>query len=273
MKKNRLIFVFATLLIGVALVFSCQKEEATNEEQGLKLKNGSVCEQCVVNWMDSKVTASGWTKYNKPAEMVPSTFLDTYNDGDFIYYCVRRTSGTFDEVRVNGTLLITQLGMTTYSWKVPLAEVWKSCDKITITVELRGVSGGIGRTNVQSFDYYMREKCPGCEESFTYTNNGNNSYTFTYTPAEDVIDQTVVFTFPQAKMVLGLDESWETNGSTRQKSMSFTECEPVSWTLTFTPDCSGHSAQSNVWTDFKVNNMSKKGGLSNIVITCPEVEK
>ena len=273
MKKNRLIFVFATLFIGVALFFSCQKEEATNEGQDLTLKNGTVlCDQCVVNWIDSKVTASGWVKWNKPTETVPNTFLDTYNDGDFIYYCVYRTSGTFDEVRVNGTLLITQPGLTTYSWQVPLAPVWNVCDRITIAVELRGVSGGIGKTNVQSFDYYMRDKCTGCEEDFTYTDNGNNSYTFTYTPGEDMMDQLVVFTFAQGTVVTGLDDSWSTNGATRQKTMSFTECEPVSWTVTLTPDCHGHSGQSNVWTDFKVNDISKKGDLSNIVITCPEEE-
>lgn len=271
MKKNRLIFVFATLILGVALIFSCQKEEATSEEgQGLTLKSASIdCSQCVANWMDSKATASGWVKWNNTVLVVSNTYLDTYNDGSNVYYRVYRTSGTFDEVRVNGTLSVTQTGMTTYSWQAPLAEGWKACDKLTVTVELRGVSGGIGKTNVQSFDYFLRELCPGCDESFTYTANGANSYTFTYTPAEDLTDQLVVFTFAQGTVVTGLDESWSTNGATRQKMMSFTACEPVSWTVTLTPDCSGHSNNSNVWTDFKVNDASKKGTLSNIVIQCP----
>lgn len=270
MKKNRLIYVFATLILGVALVFSCQKDEVSNPEQGLMLKSGTIdnCSECVDTWMASKVIESGWVKFNQADQPVPNTFLDTYNDGTHVHYTVYRTSGTFDEIRINGGSAIIEVGMTTYTWQVPLNEGWKACDKLTITVELRGVSGGTGRTNVQSFDYYLRELCPGCEESFTYTVNGKNSYTFTYTPAEDLTDQLVVFTFAQGTVVTGLDESWLTNGSTRQKIMSFTECESVSWTVTLTPDCNGHSGQSNVWTDFKVGDVSRKGGLANIVLDC-----
>lgn len=263
-------FVFVTLLLGVALIFSCQKEEINSDGQGLMLKNGTIdCSVCVNNWIDSKVTASGWVKANKPDETVPDTYLDTYNDGSNVFYHVYRISGTFEEVRVNGAVAYSGVGVTTYSWQVPLAEGWKACDKVSVTVELRGVSG-TGKTNVQSFDYYLREKCPvNCEESFTYTDNGNNSYTFTYTPAEDMADQLVVFTFAQGTVVTGLDETWSTNGSTRQKTMSFTKCEPVSWTVTLQPDCAGHSGKSNVWTDFKVGEDSKKGDLANIVIACP----
>ncbi|MGE5395256.1 MAG: hypothetical protein ACM3P1_10960 [Candidatus Saccharibacteria bacterium] len=269
MKKNRLIFVFATLLIGVALVFSCQKEEATSDGQGLKLKSASIdCGTCVPDWTASLVTYGGWVKYNKPAEGA-NIKLDVYNDGANVYYKVYRPSGTFGEVWVDGVQVYMGVGVSTYSWQKTLAEGWDACDPVTCSIELRGVSGGTGRTNNKSITYYLREKCmDSCEESFTYTNNGNNSYTFTYTPDEDMIDQTVVFTFPQAKTVLGLDESWETKGATRQKTMSFTECEPVSWTLTFTPDCAGHSGQSNVWTDFTIGGVPKKGSLTNIVIEC-----
>lgn len=262
-------YVVATLIVGMALVFSCQKEEISNPEQALSLKSASIdCSTCVDEWINSKVTQTGWVKFNQADQSVPNTFLDTYNDGTNVYYTVYRTSGTFEEVRVNGVVAYSGVGVTTHSWQAPLTEGWKACDKVTVTVELRGVSGGTGRTNVQSFDYYLRELCPGCDESFTYTANGNNSFTFTYTPAKDMIDSLVVFTFAQGTVVTGLDETWSTNGSTRQKTMSFTECEPVSWTVTLTPECSGHSNQSNVWTDFKVNDVSKKGSLENIVIEC-----
>ena len=272
MKKNRFVYVFATLIIGMALVFSCQKEEIANQDQVPGLKSASIdCSECVDNWTDSKVTETGWVKSNKPEEVAPNTYLDIYNDATHNNYRVYRTSGTFEEVRVNGMVAYSGVGVNTYSWQAPLSEGWKACDKVTATVELRGVSGGIGKTNVQSFDYYLRELCPPeCEESFTYTDNGTNSYTFTYTPAEDMAEQLVVFTFAQGTVVVGLDETWSTNGSTRQKTMSFIKCEPVSWTVTLTPDCSGHSGKSNVWTDFKVNDDSKKGSNANIVIDCPD---
>ncbi len=67
--------------------------------------------------------------------------------------------------------------------------------------------------------------------------------------------------------------------------MELTACETYSWTVTITPDCSGKSNNSNVWTDFKVipenedseviddsgeKIYSKKGSLPNIVIRCLE---
>ncbi|MDO8928096.1 MAG: hypothetical protein Q7W54_03820 [Bacteroidota bacterium] len=112
------------------------------------------------------------------------------------------------------------------------------------------------------------EDCCGCEETFTYVDNGNNSYTFTYTPAENMTDAPLVFTFAQGVAVTGLG-GWTTDGATRQKTMDLVACQTYTWTVTLTPDCSGKSNNSNVWTDFKVNNSSKKGSLTNIVISCP----
>lgn len=127
------------------------------------------------------------------------------------------------------------------------------------------------------------ENC-GCEESFDYEKNENGSYTFTYIPEETISNANLVFTFAQGVAVSGLD-GWETKGSTRQTTMELIACETYSWTVTLTPDCSGHSNNSNVWTDFKVASVdenidavdelgvkiySKKGNLQNIVISCPK---
>jgi hypothetical protein len=117
-----------------------------------------------------------------------------------------------------------------------------------------------------------------CTESFIYTPNPNtvNTYTFTYTPAEDMTDVPVIFTFAQGTTVSGLTPEFSQNGNghaqTYSATLSFTKCEPVSWTVTLAPNCSGSSNNSNVWTDFKVNDDSKKdiNGLANIVIPCPE---
>lgn len=100
-------------------------------------------------------------------------------------------------------------------------------------------------------------ECSDCEESFTYVDNGDRSYTFTYIPAEDVTAAEVVFTFAQGVDVDGL-EGWENNGQTRQSVMDLEACEVYSWTVTLDAKCSGNSANSNVWTDFKVNDVSKK---------------
>jgi hypothetical protein len=123
----------------------------------------------------------------------------------------------------------------------------------------------------------------GCEESFSYSEK-DGSYTFTYVPEETISSANLVFTFAQGVAVSGLD-GWDINGSTRQTTMELIACETYSWTVTLTPDCSGNSSNSNVWTDFKVaptsedidavdeigvKIYSKKGDLQNIVISCPK---
>jgi hypothetical protein len=110
----------------------------------------------------------------------------------------------------------------------------------------------------------------GCDESFSYVDNGSNSYTFTYTPSESVVGAHVVFTFAQGVDVSGLN-NWTENGVTRQMVKDLEACTTYNWTVILTPNCSGHSPNSNVWTDFKVNDFSKKNisePTPNIEISC-----
>tara|TARA_R100001369_G_scaffold22674_1_gene41275 strand:- start:29376 stop:30080 length:705 start_codon:yes stop_codon:yes gene_type:complete len=123
-------------------------------------------------------------------------------------------------------------------------------------------SGGFTETSVTVVN------CNSCEESFSYTSNGEQSYTFYYTPAEDLVDATLVFTFAQSVAVSGLD-SWTSNGVTKQKNMNLNACQEYSWAVTLQKNCSGGSQNSNVWTDFKVNDVSKKNeNTPNLVQNC-----
>ncbi|TXE14221.1 hypothetical protein [Algoriphagus aquimarinus] len=132
-------------------------------------------------------------------------------------------------------------------------------------------NGGPGGSLSKSTSYAIYEYCSeDCEESFSYVDNGDNAaYVFTYIPSEDMSAAALVFTFAQgvAASATGLD-GWATNGSTRQITMDLVACQEYTWTVDLTPDCSGSSANSNVWTDFKVNTVSKKGTLSNITESC-----
>ncbi|MFO7674334.1 MAG: hypothetical protein R6V74_11550 [Lutibacter sp.] len=115
----------------------------------------------------------------------------------------------------------------------------------------------------------------GCDESFNYAANGGGSYTFTYIPAEDLENANLVFTFAQGVTVTGLTD-WSSNGVTMQKTMNLEACTTYTWTVTLTPNCSGNSNNSNVWTDFKVvnndgdllNDSKKNNKTPNIVISC-----
>lgn len=110
--------------------------------------------------------------------------------------------------------------------------------------------------------------CSDCEESFSYVDNEDGTYTFTYVPEEDMVDANLVFTFAQGVAVDGL-EGWTSNGVTKQMKMDLEACETYSWTVGLDTDCRGvGQPNANLWTDFKVNDVSKKGDLGNIVESC-----
>ena len=104
-------------------------------------------------------------------------------------------------------------------------------------------------------------ECGGCDESFSYVDNEDGTYTFTYIPDADIDNANLVFTFAQNSVKTG-QNGWDVNGQTYQKTMDLEKCEEYSWT--FTLDCKDLTNVQNLWTDFKVNNISKKGELDNI---------
>lgn len=111
--------------------------------------------------------------------------------------------------------------------------------------------------------------CTECEETFSYIDNEDGTYTFTYIPAEDMSDAEVVFTFAQGVSVSGL-EDWGQNGVTKQNSMTFEACEEYVWTVGLETNCKGvGQPNANLWTDFKINYESKKNEATpNIVQSC-----
>ncbi len=116
------------------------------------------------------------------------------------------------------------------------------------------------------------ENC-GCEESFNYTLNEDGTYTFTYVPAEDLDGAELTFTFPQADAEFTF-EGWDHNGNgnaqTWKRNMDLIACTSYEWTVSLTRECMGSTNNNNLWTDFKVNEDSKKGELNNITQSCPE---
>lgn len=107
------------------------------------------------------------------------------------------------------------------------------------------------------------EEC-GCPESFTYVKNEDGTYTFTFIPAEDIEAAILVFTFPQGALDGDPLQGWSYNGQTMQATMDLVACQEYSWTVSL--PCKELNNPQNKWTDFKVNDVSKKGNLSNI--TC-----
>ncbi len=100
-----------------------------------------------------------------------------------------------------------------------------------------------------------------CTESFSYIDNKDGTYIFTYTVGEDMEAAELVFTFAQGAYLSGLIEDFSQNGNngqTYKAIMDLQKCDVLEYTITLQANCNGNSAKSNVWTDFKVNDDSKK---------------
>jgi hypothetical protein len=270
MKK---MILFASLALFGGLLYSCSKDEAntTAQFEQKNLKTAVNCEECVASYEGSLETYTGFVKTTGNKSIPAADLkLDVWNDDIQVHYRVYRLEGgTFGNIKINnGNTIGFDPAVTEYSWTDVLPTDWAKCDEYSVALVVSGVSGGGKYTG--TYTYSLRELCEvGCEETFSYEGSGN-TYTFTYTPAEDMTDVPVVFTFAQGTYVSGLDGFTE-SGVTMQKTMSFTGCIPVSWTVILTPNCpgNGNSGNSNVWTDFKVGGFSKKNNdTPNIAMSC-----
>ncbi len=131
------------------------------------------------------------------------------------------------------------------------------------TYDVRYKIGSGGFTDID----VVVENC-GCEESFYYSENGDKEYTFFYTPEEYMEDALLVFTFAQSNVTEGLD-GWVSKGETMQNTLHLEKCVEYEWTVTLEPKCSGNSPSSNVWTNFTVNDVSKKNeNTPNLTQNC-----
>tara|TARA_R100000935_G_scaffold57667_1_gene92154 strand:+ start:29 stop:745 length:717 start_codon:yes stop_codon:yes gene_type:complete len=127
-------------------------------------------------------------------------------------------------------------------------------------------SGGFTETSVTVLN------CNVCDESFSYVDNTDGTYIFTYQVGEDMDEAELVFTFAQGAYLSGLSEDFSQNGQngkTYKATMDLQKCDVLEYTITLQANCNGDSPDSNVWTDFKVNDVSKKNtNTPNLVQSC-----
>jgi len=196
--------------------------------------------------------------------------VTAWNDSDKFYIKVNSSNSVnIDGVKIsypyeenNGGNIIynaeySPLAGVEFTYAFDLLEGWQACDAQNYAVRVEGPGGAalFGQTTYNLFDIC---KPVGCEESFSYVDNEDGSYTFKYTPAEDMTDAELVFTFAQGTYVSGLD-TWTDAGVTKHKTMNLPACTEFSWTVVLQSDCTGGGQKkANVWTDFNVNDVSKK---------------
>ena len=164
---------------------------------------------------------------------------------------------------------------STVSHMIDLPENWQACDEIPFSILQAGLS-----TNI-TFDetYALIGVCDdGCDESFSYKDNQDGSYTFTYISAEDLDEAEVKFTCPHIVSFEALDgKTYSVNPGNSHGSptvLTWTgdidACTEITFTLAFEGDCNQNNAGfANIFTDFKVNDVSKKGDNENIKFECP----
>ncbi|HZW62538.1 MAG TPA: hypothetical protein VFF15_02730 [Flavobacteriaceae bacterium] len=156
---------------------------------------------------------------------------------------------------------------------IALASDWQACDVVSFSVLQEGLSMPV------SFDeeYSLVGICGSCEENFSYRLNLDGSYTFFYTSEEDLDNAEVKFTSPHITGFEALDgKIYSVNPGKRNGAPTvltwngdIDACQELTFAIRFDADCEQtNSGFANIFTDFKVNGVSKKGTQENIRLNC-----
>lgn len=302
MKQNR-ILLFLTAFLAIAMVFyACEKNdlkpERGNSPNGQVLaefvgdENGENepaydCEEVCIDLSADPVE---YFEISGQASYISNPQNNNNPNGKYLYYTVYNTENSFvvelTYTRDNGSNDPTVKASVIYGDETKTKEKTLgygikeqfvfdldivACEEVTW--EFEETTFDLSASLKSNGTYFLVGVCQteDCEEEFKYTENEDGSFTFTYISPVDIPEAELVFTFAQMVDVEGLDsETWEANGATMQATIDIEACQVYEWTVTFSnPRCTGQGqSEINAWTDFKVNDDSKKGDLKNIVIPC-----
>ena len=271
MKKTKLVSLFAAMTLLVSLTYSCAKEDqssipADQKQMNLKMAPADCASVCIAPgtgvYYESAAVATGLIGNN--TKQIDYTVYNT--ETDFVVILkysrnpVQSKSSSTVKVTVNGSDQ-TQLLLhgKTATLTFPLANGWKGCDVVNFSI-VETVYDGALPISVNGTYNLIGICSEGCTENFNTHDNGNGTYTFTYLPAENISGALLEFTFPQG-VVISAPEGWNRPGNSatsvvRQITKDLTACEAYSFTFGLTHSAKG-KGQGPLWTDFKVNNVSK----------------
>lgn len=280
---NRNKFIYAILLSAFFVFTSCEQEsmegEMVNLEKMLFLTGADCATDCLEpegpyvagSDITNQLWAGGkhekivsYTVYNTPTHFMVEVYYERNNGkaSDLL----RATA--FNEVQEAFTV---ESGSTTV-FEFDLQNNWEACDIVDFEIRQEGQGSPIDLSG----DYSLFSFC-GCEEDFNYEENADGSYTFIYTADENLENAEVKFTTPHITGFEALDgkeyssNPGQGNGSNTVLTWTgdITMCEEITFTLAFDADCSQNNAGfATVFSDFKVNDDSKKGETGNIKVIC-----
>ncbi len=180
-------------------------------------------------------------------------------------------------MNINGNVVSVEdvVSGSTVSHMIDLPADWQACDEIPFSILQEGLSNPIEFSG----SYALIGICDDiCDESFSYEDNLDGSYTFTYISAEDLDSAEIKFTSPHIVSFVALDGKTYTvnpgNGNGSPTVLTWTgtieACTAITFTLDFEADCDQNNGGfANIFTDFKVNGVSKKGENPSIKFECP----
>jgi len=306
-----------SLVLTATLFTSCQKEETIENQGQLLLKEATIESPCEClpeadlqffstssNNKDNFASVEVWNDNEKFYIMVTANASNTMDEIQLSYPFDSELDGEQKNCnyKINYNISYSETeSFHTHTFEFDLVGDW-ACSEQQFAIRVAGIDGNPvflqgdyqsvtfeyqqGQTtktgtceNVPTpISYILHEIClESCEESFSYTDNQNGTVTFHYTPAEDMIDVPVVFTFPQVEFITFLSgyeydsfiRPGNGNAQNMQAVLSFEACSEYSWTVQLV-DCTASNATANGWTDFKVDGISKKNeDTPNFTYTCP----
>jgi len=285
-----------TILALLILLTSCEKESLNDDFTRVKASNLStaslktllVYDDCSSVCIEEGIETYYKKNNSKTGSSGPNTKEVSYNayntETQFIVEVTYKiTSGTSNAkaditIDINGdsNILSDVIKGTTVSHSIDLPEGWQACDVVNFTIHQEALGNAIDFNE----SYSLIGVCStGCDESFDYEANEDGSYTFTYVSSEDLENAEVKFTCPHITVFEALDgKEYSVNpGNSKGSPTVLTwigdieACTELTFTLSFEADCDQNSSgKANLFTDFKVNDESKKGDNENIVYQCPE---
>jgi len=193
--------------------------------------------------------------------------MEIYNTPEKIIY---RFTSNSTIATINGSSINSNTAILEFDFTDGL----KACalEERNFTVTRSGQDGDAGNAITFNSSYQLFNLCPPveveCDNSLSYVENEDGSFSFTFVPKANLDNARLVFTFTEGLVVDGLGD-WSINGVTRQKTLDLKAMAIYSWTVFLNADCKGTGqSDANLWTDFTVNGESRKCDLKNIVKSC-----
>lgn len=187
---------------------------------------------------------------------------------------------------IDGGPLVPVSKSSTITVTIPLEEEWAPCDEVNRSITVYRNSQ---HSLTFSTSYILLAVCDDddgggggddCEvEEFFYDHVGGYTYDFTYIPCEALTGATLKWTSPHIK-AWSTDATLTTNPGKKRGTptvLSWTgdvPAEGITVQITFDPDCTQTNAGfALLWTDFKVNEVSKKylhsDNINILATNCP----